>query len=161
MRHIAIALLLSFGLGCLFVSLRSMPTAHAQPAQFSPPATGAPGSAGAIHDPLEAPAPAIDDIAAAKKQHWALAALALLIMAAKGVTYLAGRFAWAAWLTKDSRATIIAACLAVSCSAYNALISGGSWFAVAAAAIGSMLAVQSPGAPPKAVALAQARVVKS
>lgn len=85
-----------------------------------------------LADPLKEPGEAISDLKSAKRDGWAIAVLAGAVMAARLLGRLGGRFKK---LSEGKVALVIGAVTAMLVSAYNALALGGSWGAVAMAAI--------------------------
>lgn len=94
------------------------------------PIAGTP--ADAIHDPLSNPAAAWNDLQAAQKVGWPLAILAGAVVLSKLLSRLGG--VWSK-LNTGKAALVIGGLSAVAVAAYNALAQGGSWLAVAIAAV--------------------------
>jgi hypothetical protein len=100
-----------------------------------------------LHDPVVDPLGALDDVRAAKKIGWPLALLAGLVMVVRGLQTAASRWPSVgalAWLGTGVRAVVLAGVATVSAAAYNSLALGGTWFAVAVAAVGAALWLLAP-----------------
>lgn len=89
-----------------------------QPAPVTP-------SVPAIHDPVAQPAVAFDELKAARKIGWPVAALVGLTMLLLAVGHLG-----VAWLKTGARAFALAALTTGCLAAGNAALSGGTWVAV-------------------------------
>lgn len=119
--------------------------AAADAAAEPPPSTG---PADQLHDPIDDPGPAYDDLVRAKKSGgWALALLAGFVMITRVLARLPGSLG--AWFRVGVRATVVAAGGAIGVAAFNALALGGTWIAVLFAAVGAGLALITPIPPPK------------
>lgn len=105
-----------------------------------------PAPADQLHNPVDAPVAAYDDFKAAQKIGWPLALLAALVMLTRGIATAATRWSisWLAWLAKGAAATAISGAGAIGAAAFNTLALGGTWFAVAVAAMGALLALMTP-----------------
>lgn len=106
-----------------------------------------------LHNPLTDPRAAWDDVKAAKKIGWPLALLAGLIMVARALGYAGDRWPKFKAFAKlgGITGTIVAGVSACGAAAFNTLALGGTWFAVAAAAVGAFFALLHPN-PPKTLA---------
>lgn len=105
------------------------------PDAASSPATPAP----TVHDPMTDPSGYISELEAAKKSGWPLFVLVGVyglceLLAAGGKT--GGKLAW---LGKGRISVVIGGAAALATSAINALAAGGTWMAVGAAALFSLL----------------------
>ena len=101
-----------------------------------------------LHDPVQQPIAAIDDVRAAAKTSWPLAIIAVLILVTKALSYVGGKLApLGRWLSTARNAMIVAAVGTLLATAYNTMFAGGSWYAVLVAVGGSLLALLSPTAP--------------
>lgn len=83
-----------------------------------------------IPDPIAHPAQAFDELKAAKKEGWSIAAFALLLMLAKAAARLGKNVRWLAVLGKGKVAIVIGAVGALAASCYNAAAEGGAWTAM-------------------------------
>lgn len=116
-------------------------------AAFADPGPGSgaivsPTPADHLHDPLTSPGEAWADEKIAWTTSWVTGIFAALVLVTKGLgtarTTLRG---WpvlggiAVWLAIGKRAVIVAGVGTVAATAYNALVSGGSWAAAVIAAI--------------------------
>lgn len=156
---LASALLLSFALGSLYdvgrAQADNVALADAGATAITDAGAGS-GSGSAtpadkLHDPVAEPMAAFDDVVAMKKIGWPLALLGALIMLARGVQSAAKRWPTVkalAWLGTGVRAFVIAGVITVSTASFNALATGGTWFAVAMAAFGAFLALLAPAPKP-------------
>jgi hypothetical protein len=158
---VAATLLLGSALGSLY----ELGRAHAQgtvavvDAGVTTPTTGSaavvtPASpADKLHDPIAEPQQAFDDAVAMKKIGWPLLLIGALLMIARGMQSAGKRWPsvrWIAWLNTGPRAFAIAGLITVGSAAFNTLVGGGTWFAVATAAMAAGLAMMVPApAPPK------------
>jgi hypothetical protein len=99
-----------------------------------------------LHDPVIAPVEAYDDFRAAQKIGWPLALLAALVMLTRGLATASTKWSisWLAFLSKGAAAVILAGLGTCGAAAFNTLALGGTWFAVATAAIGAALALIQP-----------------
>lgn len=103
-----------------------------------------------LRDPVSDPVGAFDDVRAARKLGWPLALLAVLIMVARGLQSAGQRWPnsrWLSWLNTGARAFVIAGAATVAAASFNTLALGGTWFAVAMAAVGAALALLAPKPP--------------
>lgn len=83
-----------------------------------------------LPDPVAHPAAAFDEIKAAKKLGWAVAAFVLLVFAAKAAGKLGASVKWLAPLGRGKAAVVVGAIGALGAGCYDAAVSGGSWMAV-------------------------------
>lgn len=106
--------------------------------------TTQPAPADSLHNPVDDPLAAVNDVRQAKKQGWALAILAAVIMLTAGFAKASVKWPSAPLLsTINKHKTVIffvAGAGTVATSSYNALALGGSWYAVLMAAGGAVLA---------------------
>ena len=119
-----------------------------------PPPTEATGSGSAaqppsasLHDPIVDPAGAISDAREAKRHGWALAAIVVLILLARGLGTARKRWPGSRalrWMAGRAGLVVIGVGV-VGCAAFDAVILGGSWLAAAYAAIGAGLSWMAPG----------------
>jgi hypothetical protein len=116
-------------------------------------ATAAP--ADQLHNPVQSPVLAFDDVAAAKKLGWAAMLFAILVMATKALAYakdhlegvpLVGKLA--AWLSVTKRAMYVSGIGAGATAAYNAIALGGTWMAAVFVGGGLFLALTHPFGTP-------------
>jgi hypothetical protein len=121
-------------------------SAVAEPAGSAAPAPAAeqPKPADALANPVDDPVEAYSDLKAAKKQGWAFAILAGLIMLAAAVGRAAVKWpSWPvlSWINKHKKVLIVSAAIGVTgTAAFNAMSLGGSWLAVIGAGGGALLA---------------------
>ena len=83
-----------------------------------------------LADPSTQPKQAWDDLRAAKKDGWAIAAFAALVMLCKLVSRLGKKFKWLAFLGKGKVAIVVGAAGALATACYNAAADGGAWSAM-------------------------------
>jgi hypothetical protein len=90
-----------------------------------------------LHDPLDQPVQAYDDLVAARKLGWPIAIFAGGVMLARLLGALGKKsdVSWLAWLGVGKKAIAISGAAAVLAAAYNALATGGSYAAVGMAAV--------------------------
>lgn len=100
-----------------------------------------------IDDPIAAPGAAWDDVKAAKKVGWPIAALVVIIIASRLLARLGGKFEF---LGKGKVSLVIGAVGAFSIAAYNAVMLEGSWLAAGTAAIVAAAAYWDSAAKDKA-----------
>lgn len=112
--------------------------------------SGVTAPSAALHDPLEQPAAAWDDVKAARKTSWPLAVLAGAILLLRLAAGAAKRFAWLSFLSKGKTAFGIAAGATVAAAAFDVLALGGSWVSVLTAAGAAVFALWKPTAAVKA-----------
>lgn len=97
-----------------------------------------------LANPVDDPVEAYSDLKAAKKQGWAFAILAGLIMLAAALGRAATKWPnWPvlSWINKHKKVLIVSAAISVTATAaFNALSLGGSWLAVVGAGGGALLA---------------------
>lgn len=95
------------------------------------PAPGSvPAPADKLHDPVASPQAAWDDVKAARKDGWAIAAFAVLVMLAKLAARLGRDVKWLALLGKGKAAVVVGAVGALATACYNAAAEGGAWSAM-------------------------------
>lgn len=133
------------GFVALLLTIASINYAHADAApQAAGSAVAAPAPSDTLANPVDDPIEAISDLRAAKKQGWAFAIFAAIAMAAAGLGRAAQRwpaFVGLSWVNKHKTVLLVAAAVgAVASAAFNALADGGSWYAVALAGGGVLLA---------------------
>lgn len=120
----------------------------------SPPMPTGPAAqtpADKLHNPVDEPAAAYDDLKAAKRQGWAAAILAALVMLTAGLARAAQRWSALAFFAKNKHALLVLGGVStVGAAAFNALLDGGAWTAVLLAAAGTVLSLITP--TPKASA---------
>lgn len=111
------------------------------------------GPADKLHNPVDDPLAALSDVREAKKQGWAFAILAVVVMLVAGFARASVRWPTLPVLSQIAKhKTVIfaVACLGASAvGAYNALALGGSWYSVLVAGGGAALLFINAGAPPK------------
>jgi hypothetical protein len=90
----------------------------------------APAPADKLHDPASSPKAAWDDLRAAKKDGWAIAAFAALVMLCKLASRVGKKFKWLAFLGKGKVAIVVGAAGALATACYNAAAEGGAWSAM-------------------------------
>lgn len=91
-------------------------------------------------DPLANPAQAFDDFKALYKVGWPVTVLAGIVVAARLLGRLGGRFAF----LSGKPAAVIAAIASVGASAFDVLALGGSWASVVMAALVAAAALWNP-----------------
>jgi len=119
--------------------------------------TAAPAPSSQLHDPTTDPVGAMSDLRAANKQkpRWPLLVLIAFMGLAKILPFLGGKLApIGAWLSKGKRAMVLAAAAGLAATAYDSLMSGGTWYSAAYAAGLAFVALMSPHAPVTAQAKA-------
>ena len=107
-------------------------------ADASPPlAAPVIATASTLHDPIEHPLAALDDVRTSKKTGWPLAVFAILVMLMKAIAYSSAKLqgmpligAAAKWLAIGKRAMIVAGVGTIAAAGYNTLATGGTWAAV-------------------------------
>lgn len=100
----------------------------------APAATAETKPADKLHDPIDAPGAAWDDVKAAKKIGWPALVFAVTILLCK----LLGRskkYAFLAFLGKGKVPVVVGALNAIAISCYNAAADGGAWTAMAFAGL--------------------------
>ncbi len=102
-----------------------------------------------LPDAVSNPGKAFDAAKAAQKISWPLAVLAVIIMLGRGVGQLGKKLSWLAWLNKGAAAVVMAGIVTVSIAAFNALASGGNWYAVLVAVAGAGFALLKPHVEPQ------------
>lgn len=107
-------------------------------------APAAPLPSDSLANPVDDPAEAYSDLKAAKKQGWAFAILAGVVMLAAAVGRAAKKWpTWPvlSWINQHKKVLIVSTAIGVTATAaFNALSLGGSWFAVIGAGGGALLA---------------------
>lgn len=154
-----LAIALALGVSTAFVGVFNAGRADAQPALVDAGVTHDAGSGSgsaivtapvtqpsdAIDDPVSNPAAAFDDIKAAKKLGWGVLALAIIIVACKGLSKVGGVFKK---LGEGKFALVVGSVGTLAMTAYNALMLGGTWVAALAAAIVAAAAAWNTSTPP-------------
>lgn len=111
------------------------------------------GPADKLHNPVDDPLAALSDIREAKKQGWAFAILASVIMLVAGLARASVRWPNAPLLStiaKHKTVIFVVTCLgAAAGAAFNALALGGSMYSVLLAGGGAALLFINAGGPPK------------
>jgi len=136
--------------GRVLIAQAAIPDAAPMTAPAIQPAT--PKPADALHNPVTEPRASWDDVdAARKKAGWPLAVLASLIMLARGLGYAGDRWSQVKVLSPlgGLAGTVIAGAGAVGAAGFDVLADGGSWFAVAVAALGAFFLLLHPNPPKK------------
>jgi hypothetical protein len=109
--------------------------------------------ADALPNPVDDPVAAVSAVKAAKKQGWAAAILATIVMLVAGLCRASMRWPSAPVLStiaKHKTVIFVVTCLGAGAgAAFNALTQGGDWMAVAWAGVGSVLLFINAGGPPK------------
>lgn len=126
-------------------ALDAGPASAATPAPADP-ATGSAAPADKLHDPVASPQLALDDLKTAKKGGWGIFLFACLIMLCRVLGRLGGILKP---LSQGRVAVVIAGINTLALTAFNALALGGTWFAVAAAAIVALAAFWDAQAKPR------------
>lgn len=119
-------------------------------APVAKPADTAP--ADKLHDPIDNPKAAYDDVKAAKKLGWGAVALVALILVCRvlgRLSKLGGVFKPFKRLAEGKVAVVVASVGTLGITAYNALILEGSWMAAALAALVAGAAIWDAEAKPK------------
>jgi hypothetical protein len=106
--------------------------AHADDAGSGSAVSASAPAASQLHDPVSSPAAAFDDVKAAKKFGWLLGVLAAGVVLSKAAGRLIPKVSW---LNKGKVPVITGVILATLAGCYDAAASGGSWTAVAFAAL--------------------------
>jgi hypothetical protein len=88
-----------------------------------------------LHDVVDAPKAAWDDVAAAKRVGWSVAVFAGLVIIARLAARLGRNVKLLAVLGRGKVAVVIGAAGAIGASCYNAAIAGGAWTALLSAAL--------------------------
>ncbi len=83
-----------------------------------------------LHDPAAAPSAAWDDLKAARKDGWAIAVFAALVMLSKLASRLGKNVKLLAALGKGKVAVVVGAVGALATACYNAAATGGAWSAM-------------------------------
>lgn len=119
------------------------------------PSASEPKPSEQLPNPVDDPRAAYDAVKAAKKQGWAAAILASLVMLTAGFARASTRWPTSkpfAWVAKHKTVLLVISGVSlVSCAAFDALVLGGQWMAVLWAAIGAALTliVPTPTPPPE------------
>lgn len=124
----------------------------AVPAPAPAPAPADTKPADKLHDPIDNPKAAYDDIKAAKKVGWGAVALVALILVCRvlgRLSKLGGVFKPFKRLGEGKVAVVVASVGTLAITAYNALILEGSWMAAALAAIVAGAALWDAESKPK------------
>jgi hypothetical protein len=116
-----------------------------------PPTTVTIAPSGQLHNPLEQPADAIDDLVEAKRLGWPALVLVGGIMLAYAVRFAAARWdvAWVDWLNTGKRAFVISAVIAVGSSMFDVLVLGGTPVSIFLAGFASLIAMANATGAPK------------
>ncbi len=114
-------------------SAATSPPADTGSAVATAPAAGS-DAASKLHDPVKDLKGTIKDLEAAKKTGWSVLVFAILVVLAR-LLGMAKSVPWLAWLGKGRTAIIVGGVGAIATAGYNALLSGGSGYAVLAAVI--------------------------
>jgi hypothetical protein len=88
-----------------------------------------------LHDVVDAPKAAWDDVVAAKRVGWSVAVFAGLVIIARLAARLGRNVKLLAVLGRGKVAVVIGAAGAIGASCYNAAIAGGAWTALLSAAL--------------------------
>lgn len=156
MKKTALICALAIGFGMTAVTLVTISDAWADEGSAvvdAGPPTGpgsgtAPSLSDKLHNPVDDPLAAISDLRAAKKQGWAAAILAAIVMLTAGLARAAQRWptvSFLAWFGKHKTAIFIVGGVGtVSAAAYNTLVLGGTVMAVIFAAVGAVLTLIAP-----------------
>jgi hypothetical protein len=116
----------------------------------TPAAAPTPPSA-TLPNPVDDPLAVIDTVRLQKKQGWAPAILACIVMLTAGFSRAAAKWPSSkllAWFAKNKTAIFLISGLSVtSAAAFNALALGGTWMAAAYAAVVAGASLLRPGTP--------------
>lgn len=97
-----------------------------------------------LHDAVSDPQAALDDIAQAKRQGWAVLVLAATTIAARALGEIGkrygGKVTWLAVFARGRVALVAGAIAAVGASCYNAAAIGGSWMTIATTGVVALAA---------------------
>lgn len=145
----------TLALGLVAVANADSGSAVAVEVQQGAGSASAPAPADSLANPIDDPVEAYSDLKAAKKQGWAFAIIAGIVMLCAAIGRAAVKWpTWPVlnWINKHKKALIVVGGAGVTATAaFNALALGGSPFAIAAAAGAALLAfVQSAPSEPKA-----------